>query len=210
MSNQRTHTAVVAQFAKAPELGSVKTRMVPILTQAECAQLHKRLVTHVYKNVAGSSRYFHQLWVSKPHAFFDGLISDFQGVCHSTLKIQPAGDLGERLARALKGITSVGNVAIVIGSDCVDLDAAYIERAIALLDTGHALDAVVGPAYDGGFVLLALKRWDDKLFSDIEWGTATVLDKLTENMASLGFECAMLETLHDVDRPEDLSLTKNI
>jgi hypothetical protein len=82
------------------------------------------------------------------------------------------------------------------------MTADYLARAFALLDGGA--DAVVGPAEDGGYVLLGLRRMDKRLFEDMAWGTDRVLDQTRERLAVLGWRWQELETLWDVDRPEDL------
>lgn len=103
-----------------------------------------------------------------------------------------------------------GRIAVVIGSDCITLTPSYIESALALLKQQPELNTVIGPAFDGGFVLLAIKQWHEALFEGIEWGTEKVLDQLIHNIELLGFKYSQLEPLHDIDRPEDLSLAESI
>ena len=78
--------------------------------------------------------------------------------------------------------------------------AAYVAQAEAALDT---TDVVVGPAEDGGYVLIGLKRAEPALFRDIDWGTDQVLEQTLRAASQAQCSIAMLATLWDVDRPED-------
>jgi hypothetical protein len=66
------------------------------------------------------------------------------------------------------------------------------------------LDAVLGPAVDGGYVLLGLRRAESALFTDMPWGGDRVAEITRERMAALGWRWRELPALRDVDRPEDL------
>ena len=80
------------------------------------------------------------------------------------------------------------------------MSAAYVAQAEAALDTA---DVVVGPAEDGGYVLIGLKRAEPALFRDIDWGTDKVLEQTLRAASQAQRNVAMLDTLWDVDRPED-------
>jgi hypothetical protein len=66
-------------------------------------------------------------------------------------------------------------------------------------------DAVLAPAEDGGYVLIGLKRAPAALFERMRWGESTVMAGTRERLAALGLRWRELETLWDVDRPEDLA-----
>ena len=89
----------------------------------------------------------------------------------------------------------------LVGSDAPSIDAGYLKAA------RHALaevDCVLGPALDGGYVLFGLRRFVPELFTGISWGEDSVLEKTLEKLAALGWSYRLLETLADIDRPEDL------
>jgi hypothetical protein len=74
-----------------------------------------------------------------------------------------------------------------------------------------APDIVLGPAADGGYYLIGLCRsaWDrgvQNLFRNIPWGGEHVLTITRERIDTLGLEAVLLDTLADIDRPEDLAL----
>jgi len=117
---------------------------------------------------------------------------------------QAGGDLGDRLIAAFKqGFTSGLSKIIIIGSDCPSLEKEKISEAIALLDT-H--DAVIGPATDGGYYLIGLNQQRPFLFENIPWSTQQVLEKTKAIATHHRLSVALLDTLSDIDMPEDLPL----
>ncbi len=65
---------------------------------------------------------------------------------------------------------------------------------------------VLGPAGDGGYVLLGLKRCEAQLFTDIAWGSDSVLEETLRRVQALGWSCQLLGEMPDIDRAEDLPL----
>ena len=92
------------------------------------------------------------------------------------------------------------NQAIIIGTDCPLMSPAYIAQAESALETA---DVVLGPAEDGGYVLIGCKRAEPALFRDIDWGTDQVLEQTLRAASQAQRSVAVLDTLWDVDRPED-------
>jgi glycosyltransferase A (GT-A) superfamily protein (DUF2064 family) len=96
--------------------------------------------------------------------------------------------------------------AVLIGSDCPGYDGEYIARAfLALSVTGGDYDTVIGPATDGGYVLIGLRRPAQALFADMPWGTDAVLERTRMVLRGLGWRWLELPALADIDRPEDLA-----
>jgi glycosyltransferase A (GT-A) superfamily protein (DUF2064 family) len=117
------------------------------------------------------------------------------------LVVQRGGDLGERIAYVNEELVRLGILRqLFIGSDCPGLDVAYLERAAAELD-GH--DAVLGPAADGGVVLMGVRgRWPP--LAALPWSTDTLCAALRTACARAGARAATLPTLRDVDTLDDL------
>ena len=184
----------IAVFAKAPAAGTVKTRLIPLLGPEGAARLHASLVRHALAAAIEARPSELQLWCAPDaaHPFFAECAARFW----CGLQAQAGGDLGARMANAFRA----GTPLILIGSDCPALDGAYVERAWAAL---RANDAVIGPAEDGGYVLVGLARPVAALFERMPWGDASLMSRTRERVAKLGLRCAELETLWDVDRPED-------
>ncbi len=70
----------------------------------------------------------------------------------------------------------------------------------------HTAPVVVGPATDGGYVLLGVRVICEDLFQEIPWGSDQVYEKTVLALARAGLKWAALPSLTDIDRPEDLPL----
>jgi glycosyltransferase A (GT-A) superfamily protein (DUF2064 family) len=71
------------------------------------------------------------------------------------------------------------------------------------------MDAVIGPAEDGGYVLIGLRRYAPELFKGVSWGTDLVLKETRERLRVLGWQWHELKERWDVDRPEDMKRLKS-
>ena len=117
---------------------------------------------------------------------------------------QGTGDLGDRMARAFQSAFASGiEQAVIIGSDCPQLDADRLSQAFRSLQT-H--DLVLGEATDGGYYLIGLRQFVADLFVGIDWSTERVLQQTLEIAKRLSLSIALLEPLTDIDRPEDLPI----
>ncbi len=183
-------------FAKAPVPGEVKTRLIPALGAQGAAALHARLTRHTVVMALAANIAPVELWCSPDdqHPFFREL--------PVPRRIQCGTDLGERMGNALCTVLTQAHCAILIGTDCPALTGNYLREAVERLAQGE--DAVLGPAEDGGYVLIGLRRCDARLFEGIAWGTAGVLAATRARLAKCGFRWHELSTLWDVDRIKDL------
>lgn len=191
-------SGVIAQLAKAPLLGKVKTRMQPFLSEAESVQLHQALTEYIVASLSGATACRYELWCSEPHAFFDQLRKAYAIV----LQQQVEGDLGGRLSAIAQ--RHAGNPTILIGSDCPFIDTGLTEAIFSHLSTSH--DLVIVPASDGGYVALGCRAFWPELFLGIDWGTARVYEQTVRVAERLGLHIITLPTSDDIDRPSDLPL----
>lgn len=193
-------SASVAVFARAPEPGRAKTRLIPALGAAAAAELSRRLARRTLEAAleAGLGRV--ELWCAPDarHPFFLDCARRYP----ISLAAQGAGDLGERMLRAFNALLGRSARALLIGSDIPAMTAQYLRRADAALASG--CDAVLGPAEDGGYVLIGLRRVAPQLFTGIRWGEASVCEQTRARLEQLALRYRELEPLWDVDRPEDL------
>jgi uncharacterized protein len=185
-------------LARAPVAGRVKTRLIPALGAQGACDLQQLLLERALQLPAhGFSERF--LWLD------DLPGADLQQLAQSlgwTLVEQPAGDLGERMRRIATLGLAESDAVILIGNDCPALDGGYLQAAC---DALQEQSVVIGPAEDGGYVLLGLRCIDAALFSDMPWGTERVFDMTLQRLQQLDWRPALLPALWDVDRPEDLS-----
>jgi hypothetical protein len=187
----------VIVLARAPVPGQVKTRLLSRLTPEEAAAVHRRLVRRTLRTVLDAGCGPVELWCAPDpgHPFFAELAASLPVCLHT----QHGADLGERMHCAL-----VPTPALLLGTDCADLVAADVQAAVRALECGH--DAVLGPAADGGYVLIGLARPAPWLFADMLWGGPRVLGETRERLRARGWIWWELPLRHDVDRPQDLAL----
>lgn len=192
-------SARILIFAKAPIPGQVKTRLIPALGPAGAAELACDLLDRLVRRLSGARLAPVELWCS-PHPEHP-LFRDLAESAGVALRTQRGEDLGARLSAAAEDALGRAGAVLLVGADIPELDADYCASALeALADS----DAVLGPAEDGGYVLLGLKAPAPPLFADMPWGGDCVAAITRRRIASLGWRCPELPTLWDLDRPEDL------
>lgn len=186
-------------FTKSPVLGEVKTRLQPNFSPEQSLKLHKILLKKTLELTKELSGYDVELCCtpSRTTMFFLECENNYP----IQLSNQYGADLGERMAFSLSVALQTYEKVVVIGTDCPDIDAYYIGAAFAALDN---VDAVVGPAVDGGYVLLGLRKFSPELFSGIAWGGDMVLIQTENALDELAWSYKELGIMHDIDRPEDL------
>ena len=111
-------------------------------------------------------------------------------------------DLGDRMQYALASGLRRAAAVLLVGSDCPEIDAGYLRAATRAL---QHVDLVLGPALDGGFVLIGVRRpVSDGVFTNVRWGSETVLEETLNGAQAAGYSVQLLTALQDIDRPEDL------
>lgn len=186
-------------FAKAPQPGEVKTRLIDALGREGAAALARRMLQSTLAVAIGARLGPVELCMSP-----DPDACDWQGVPLPDgieRSAQGEGNLGTRLARAAeRGIARDGRM-MLIGTDCPGLSATLLRTAArALIETG----AVIYCTADGGYALLGLSRFDELLFRGIAWGGPDVAAATLRRFVHLGWPLHVGRTLHDVDEPRDL------
>ena len=192
-----TKTCVVV-FAKAPIPGEAKTRLIPVLGAEGAAMLHAALVERAVET-ANRTKFAVEVCCAPnaDHPFFTESHEEFDCV----LSEQGVGDLGERMLHAFEALLPVFDQVIIMGADCPAVTSKHIKQAAARLTDN---DVALIPADDGGYVLIAVRRITPSMFDGIDWGTSTVLAQQRGALQRAGLTFVELETLWDVDRPEDL------
>lgn len=186
-------------FARAPVAGAAKTRLIPLLGAAGAAALHGRLITRALATARAAQPAALALWCA-PDAAHPLLQSAAQHYA-AVLQIQSGADLGARMAHAFAATLQHASCAICIGADCPALTTQHVHDAAAALRAGN--DAVFVPAEDGGYALIGLTRPQPRLFAGIAWGSAQVMAQTRDRLRECNLRWRELETLWDVDRPED-------
>lgn len=185
-------------FAKAPVKAQCKTRLIPLLGENGASEFYKDLLQHCLHTVSQLDSTDIALYVT-PHTQHPLLQQLAANYC-TTLKPQQGNDLGERMQHATQQALQTYHRVVLIGSDCPDITQDYLEQAFAALQ--HS-DLVIGPATDGGYVLIGGQRISPTIFANTHWGSDQVLEQCLCNIRDAGYSHQCLPTLQDIDTPED-------
>jgi len=199
----RTGGAHILLFARYPVPGKAKTRLIPEIGEATAARVHRRMTEHAAAAVRACGD------VEATVCFTGARRKDFRAWLGPAFRYhrQSSGGLGERLRSAFEAAFGKGaEMVLAAGSDAPDMTAAVLRQALeALFD--H--DAVIGPAADGGYYLIGMRRPLPEVFRSIDWGTDRVYSQTAASFMRHGLSFAELGVLNDIDRPEDLPLVRN-
>ena len=191
--------ALTIVFAKAPQAGAVKTRLIPLLGAEGAAALHRQLVHRTL--VTATDAGLGPVELHAAPAINDAFLRDSARRFGVALAVQHGADLGARMGNAFDDGLARHDRVIIIGTDCPVLTVQHLHDAQAALASGD--DAVLIPAEDGGYALIGLTRCNNRLFENIAWGSDSVLAATRERLKVLKWRWHELETLWDIDRPED-------
>ena len=200
MKSRQTQEQLIV-FTRYPEPGTTKTRLIKDLGTQGAADLQRKLAEHTLAQV----QFLRKIREIEPVIYFTGgskiRMQEWLGP-GLYYREQDSGSLGQRLERASASAFKQGiKRLVIIGTDCPGLHANHITQAF---DALYHKDLVLGPAADGGYYLIGMNRENRALFTRIKWGTATVLAETIRAGNKLGLSMVILDTLNDVDRPEDL------
>jgi rSAM/selenodomain-associated transferase 2/rSAM/selenodomain-associated transferase 1 len=184
-----------------PEPGKTKSRLIPTISANRAATLHRCLIANTLCVVCQ--------W-AEDHGgdvevrFSGGDEASFCEILGTRCRYVPQseGSLGTRMNSAVQSAFEDGiKFIVVIGTDCPGLEASHLTQAFGRL---RHRDVVIGPATDGGYYLIGMRRHFPELFEKIEWGTETVLRQTLQKCAKAGASLSQLAPLSDVDYAEDL------
>ena len=186
-------------FTKNLVFGKVKTRLAATIGNHEAFEIYQQLTRHTYFIT-------NKLSCSKTVFYSDKIEADDVWQNDYQKQLQLGNDLGERMLNAFKSIFQKGYTqAVIIGCDCAELSERIINNAFEGLND---YDMVIGPAADGGYYLLGMKKLHESLFKNIEWGTSDVLAETIKRCVENQLSYYLLQTLHDVDEESDLQYMK--
>lgn len=186
-------------FAKAPQPGFAKTRLIPALGEEGAAELAQHLLSHTLKEALAANIGTVELCATP--AIDNGAWQGIQLPAGIEISDQGEGDLGARMDRAARKRMEKEDAVLLIGTDCVEMSATLLREAGQAL---HTHDAVINCTTDGGYALLGLSQFSSFLFTDMSWSTDAVASTTIARMGQLGWAVHVGQMLHDVDEPEDL------
>lgn len=189
-------------FAKPPRPGKVKTRLLPALSPAKAADIHRACLADTVRVVAELNSAERWLLVAGSAAAARRLARRLRAGRGWRVAGQGRGDLGARLSRWFRRMTAGGpRQVLAVGADSPWIGAPRLRRALAIL---KRKDVVLGPAADGGYYLIGARRWLPILFRGVEWGTGSVLRQTRRQLTRAGLRAGVLSRDFDLDRPADL------
>ena len=184
---------VVLVFQKNEVLGKVKTRLAAGVGEEQALDIYRQLLDKTYLTLRDIS-------VSIT-TYFSEFIPDNPIHSAENKLVQLGQDLGERMKNAFaENFESGMEKVVLIGTDCPSLEGIHLSQAFEALDQS---DLVLGPARDGGYYMIGMKRRADFLFEGITWSTELVLSQTLALAAEQGLQTSLLPVLEDIDTLED-------
>jgi len=192
----------VCLFVKSPRLGEVKTRLACDIGAARATVIYRALVEHQAAEIPIDWRV--AIYFAPSYAAEDMKIWLAPHLQNGTRFVpQCDGDLGQRLVTAVRREFYNGSERVyLIGGDCPALSRDYFDEADRALSDN---DIVLGPAQDGGYVLLAIKGPHETLFRDIDWSTPAVLQQTLAAAYRQTLSVCLLRPLIDIDDATSLN-----
>ncbi len=193
-------TQHIVIMVKTPKAGRVKTRLSKDIGQISATYFYRSVVTNVVRRVSGDTRWQTVLAVAPDvdvlHPFWPS---------HLPRISQGQGDLGERMQNVMDVMPA--GPTVIIGTDIPEIAPKHISAAFRALG-GH--DAVFGPADDGGYWLVGLKRSPRVLqtFDNVRWSSEHTLSDTLANLKNASVKQIM--TLRDVDSGDEYQDLKSI
>ncbi|MEZ5572411.1 MAG: TIGR04282 family arsenosugar biosynthesis glycosyltransferase [Halioglobus sp.] len=196
---------LLIQFAREPQIGRVKTRMMPFLSAAQACRLHSDLTLWTTRQLLASALGPVEVIVAgdTSHALF----KQCQSLGVKAVRQQCGADLGQRMYNSLRDALTRYQSVILVGSDCPGIDTAYLSKAVQALQRSTV---VIGPATDGGYVLIGARAIDEAIFRGISWGSDQVYASTVNVLQTVCVDWEALPCLSDIDRPEDLTVWETV
>ncbi len=181
-------------FTRNPELGKVKTRLADTIGDDSALEIYKFLLKHTVSitEKLNVTKQVHYSVKVRENDIWNNTVYN---------KIQQFGEgLGERMKYAFQlGFNDGFENIILIGSDMYDLSQHDLEKAFKALNNHNF---VLGPAEDGGYYLLGMKKMKSQLFQNKEWGSNIVLEETLNDLKNESLH--LLPTLNDIDFFKDV------
>lgn len=188
--------ATLLIFVKNPLAGKTKTRLAQDVGNEMALAMYGQMMDYTRRQALQLSGVNRRLLYSEmvPE-------TDMWSTGGFERSVQQGEDLGERMERAFQDAFAAGaERVIIIGSDCPGITSDLLVTAFAAL---QQTDVVLGPAIDGGYYLLGMRRLIPELFREMEWSTESVADLTRQRIADQDLSLTELAALSDVDYLED-------
>ena len=182
-----------------PQLGSVKTRLAAKIGEKGALNVYTALLDYtrlVASEIHSSRLVFYSDFIDDKDSWDNRIFTKF---------LQEGNNFGTRMCNAFKIAFNDHERAVIIGSDCEELTSEIINEAFNRLSK---FDVILGPAKDGGYYLMGLKKIYPELFTNKNWSTSSVFKDTLNDIKRLGLSYYLLPVLSDIDDFEDFKTSK--
>ena len=195
----------LAIMLKAPRPGRVKTRLASRYGARGATRIYRQLVEDTYARMRAVNGL--DVFLSVSPGRWDPLFARAPVDHMERILVQGPGDLGARMQSLCRRLLGRYQGVILIGGDCPDLGADLVDETVSRL---RRHDVVIGPAVDGGYYLIGLRRDLPGLFAGIDWGSARVLRQTLRWLDRYHVQAFLLPLLTDIDEPQDVRAWKRL
>lgn len=196
----RNKDPILILFAKKPELGKVKTRLCPPLSDTQAKDVAIFLIQKSVEKICSHwpGHIELSLWPDSK----DNMLAELSSRWCIELSTQAHGNLGEKMQHAMHEKLSLGHNTLIMGADVPHCGREIFQTAYLALKAGKN---VIGPTYDGGYYCIGVDKSDAAMFDQVRWGGDNVYRQTLASCAEAGicFDC-ILPSLNDLDTFDDL------
>lgn len=187
----------LVMMVKAPEAGRVKTRLARGVGTVAALRFYRGATAALSRRISADGRWRTWLAISPERALRHTVWPP-----HVARRGQGRGDLGERMQHVFDSLPP--GPAVIVGSDIPGIRPRHIAHAFHLLGRN---DVVLGPAVDGGYWLIGLRRRPHvpRILDRVRWSHAETLADTVENADRRGYAVGYVDPLDDIDEAADLA-----
>lgn len=183
-------------FARNPELGKTKTRLAKKLGDDVALAIYYKLINKVQEVTADlpiDKAIYYSSFIDKEDSWDNSIYQKY---------LQKGESLGAKMHNAIsEGLNRAYNQVILIGTDIYSLTSDIILEGFDILQTK---DVVLGPAEDGGYYLVGMKKPQPSIFTLKKWSHDQVFSETTELIEEASLSFGVTQTLNDIDESDDL------
>lgn len=182
---------------KNPVAGKVKTRLAADIGDQKALAVYQLLLEHtcnITKHINADKFIFYSDTVERHDQFENSVYKKYT---------QCSGDLGVRMDYAFSiPFKNEYKDVVMIGADCYELTEDHIEQAFNALSNNN--DFVIGPAHDGGYYLLGMKKWNRWVLENKSWSTDQLFKETRSDIINRNGKLHELAVLSDIDTVADI------